>query len=208
MTEKDDETPTPDDGEATEEEQRPSGRIRFQDPETTKPREPTLGEQRARRKALEREAEQEEADRLERYEGERKSRLRRRILIGSGVTVGVVALVAVWYSAATPNEVTANCVANDDVLAADENVCDENYVTSHGGYHSGGIFFMPIPGGGYNQYHYNYGGSVGPGNRVSGGSTAAPSGNTTVKTKTGKTVQRGGFGISSGGSKSGGSGGS
>jgi hypothetical protein len=65
---------------------------------------------------------------------------------------------------------------------------------------------MPLPGGGYNQYHYNYGGSVGPGNRVTGGSTAAPSGNTTVKTKAGKTVQRGGFGISSGGSK--GSGGS
>jgi hypothetical protein len=179
------------------------GQIRFQDPETTKPRAPSLGEQRARRRALEQEAERESAE-IERVE--RKSRLRRRILIGSGVTVGVVALVAVWYSAATPDEVTAHCVSNDDVLAQDENVCDENYVTSHGGYHSGGFFFLPIPGGGVNQYHYNYGGNVGPGGRVTGGSFTAPSGRTTVKTSSGKTVQRGGFGISSGGK--GGSGGS
>ena len=151
---------------------------------------------RARRKALEDEAQRESAE-LERVE--RKSRLRRRILIGSGVTVGVVALVAVWYSAATPNEVTANCVGNDDVLVQDENVCDENYVTSHGGYHSGGFFFLPLPGGGYSQYHYNYGGNVGAGGKVTGGTLSAPSGNTTVKTSSGKTVQRGGFGISSGG---------
>ncbi len=178
------------------------GQIRFQDPETTKPRAPTLGEQRARRRALQQEAERETA---EVAQVERKSRLRRRILIGSGVTVGVVALVAVWYAAATPDEVTANCVGNDDVVATDENVCDENYVTSHGGYHSGGFFFLPLVGGGMGQYHYNYGGSVGPGGRVTGGSTVAPSGRTTVKTSSGKTVQRGGFGISSGGSKSGGS---
>jgi hypothetical protein len=207
MTDKEDndrpeDRPEDDADEPVEEARR--GQIRFQDPETTKPRPPTLGEQRARRKAIEEEAERES---VEVEQVERKSRLRRRILIGSGVTVGVVALVAVWYSAATPNEVTANCVGNDDVVTQDENVCDENYVTSHGGYHSGGFFFLPIPGGGYSQYHYNYGGSVGPGGRVSGGSTAAPSGNTTVKTGSGKTVQRGGFGISSGGSK-GGSGGS
>src|SRR6266540_869481 len=112
--------------EGQEEPESRRGRMRFQD-ETTTPREATLGEQRARRKALEREAEQEAAG----AELERKSRTRRRILIGSGVTVGVVALVAVWYNAATPSEVTANCVGNDDVLSQDENVCDENYVTSH-----------------------------------------------------------------------------
>jgi uncharacterized membrane protein YgcG len=182
------------------------GQIRFQDAETTKPREPTLGEQRARRRAMERQREREIARREEAEEAERKSRLRRRILIGGGVTVGVVALVAVWYAAATPDEVTANCVGDDSVVAANENVCDENYVRSQGGYYSNGIFFLPIPGGGYRQYHYNYGGTVGPGGRVTGGSTAAPSGNTTVRTASGKTVQRGGFGVSSGGgSKSGGS---
>ena len=180
------------------------GRMSFQDPETTKPREPTLAEQRARRKATEDEAERELAEAAERVEIERKAKTRRRVLIGSGVTVGVAALVAVWYQAASPSTVTANCVSNDDVLASDENVCDENYVTSHGGYYSGGFFFLPIPGGGYNQYHYYYGGSVGPGGHLTGGSATAPSSRTTVKTSSGKTVQRGGFGISSGG-KTGGS---
>lgn len=189
--------------EAAEPETEPSrGQIRFQDAETTKAREPTIGEQRARRRALQQEDERALAAIAA---AERKSTLRRRILIGGGVTVGVVALVAVWYAAATPDEVTAHCVgSNDGVLAADENVCDEEYARSHGGYHSGGIFFLPLPGGGYNQYRYNYGGSVGPDRRVSGGSTAAPSGRTSVKTSSGKTVQRGGLGVSSGG-KSGGS---
>jgi hypothetical protein len=201
----DNETPTPDEAQPDEEPRR--GRMRYQDSETTKPRPPTLGEQRARRKALEQEEEREIAAAAAREAAERKARTRRRVLIGSGVTVGVVALVSVWYTAATPDEVTANCVSNDNVVAANENICDENYVRSQGGYHSGGFFFLPIPGGGFSQYHYNYGGTVGPGGRIIGGSTAAPSGRTTVKTSSGKTVQRGGFGISSGGSK-GGSGGS
>ena len=200
MTDKEqpDEAPEPQEPEQTEDPRR--GQIRFQDPETTRPRPPTLGEQRARRKALEREAERE----VEVAETERKSRTRRRILIGSGVTVGVVALISVWYSAASPSEVTARCAGDGDVLASDQNVCDENYVTSHGGYVNNGIFFLPIGGGGYSQYHYYYGGNVGPGGRLSGGSLSAPSSNTTVKSSTGKTIQRGGFGISSGG-KSGGS---
>jgi hypothetical protein len=187
--------------EGQEEPEPRRGRMRFQD-ETTTPREPTLGEQRARRKALEREAEQEAAG----DELERKSRTRRRILIGSGVTVGVVALVAVWYNAASPSEVTAHCVSDNDTVATDSAICDDpNYVTSHGGYYSGGFFFLPIGGGGYNRYHYYYGGSVDAGGRVSGGTVTAPSSRTTVKSSSGKTVQRGGFGISSGGGKSGGS---
>ncbi|MFL6142786.1 MAG: hypothetical protein ACJ72N_13075 [Labedaea sp.] len=203
MTEKDQpdqpDEATPEGAEEPEPEPQ-RGKIRFQDPETSRPRPPTIGEQRARRKALEREAEEETAL----AEAERKSKTRRRVLIGSGVTVGVVALVSVWYSAARPTEVSANCVANNDVLASDENVCDENYVRDHHGYVSNGIFFLPIAGGGYSQYHYNYGGTVGPGGRVSGGSIAAPSAKVTVRTPSGKTVQRGGFGVS-GGSKSGGS---
>lgn len=203
MTDTDD-PDKPDVPEPEDEKQPRRGRMSFQDADTTKPREPTLAEQRARRKAVEEEAERALAEAAATEEIERKARTRRRVLIGSGVTVGVAALVAVWYQAATPNEVTANCVAQDDVLAADENVCDERYVTSHGGYYSGGFFFLPLPGGGYSQYHYNYGGTVGPGGRVTGGSATAPSSRTTVKTSSGKTVQRGGFGISSGG-KTGGS---
>ena len=209
MTDTDD----PDKPDAPEPEDTPEaepkrGQMRFQDPETTKPREPTLAEKRARRKAVEEEAERALAEAAEQEQVERKAKTRRRIMIGSGVTVGVAALVAVWYQAASPETVTANCVSNDDVLSSDENVCDENYVTSHGGHYSGGFFFLPIIGGGpgqYTQYHYNYGGTVGAGGRVTGGSATAPSGRTTVKTSSGKTVQRGGFGISSGGKSGGGS---
>lgn len=175
------------------------GRMRFQDAESATPREPTVGEQRARRMAMEQQREQQIAVR---DATERKSKVRRRILIGSGVTVGVVAMVAVWYAAATPDEVTAHCVAEDDVIQTDD-PCDEDYVRQHNGYHSGGFFFLPIGGGATRQYHYNYGGTGAVGQKVSGGSTVAPSGST-VKTASGKTVQRGGFGISSGG-KSGGS---
>jgi hypothetical protein len=202
-------THDPEEPDAPEPEDGPEpkrGQMRFQDPETTKPREPTLAEQRARRKAVEEEAERALTEAAELEQVERKAKTRRRIMIGSGVTVGVAALVAVWYNAATPSEVTANCVSNDNTLASDENVCDEQYVSSHGGYYSGGFFFLPIPGGGVTQYHYNYGGTVGPGGRVTGGSATAPSSRTTVKSSSGKTVQRGGFGISSGGKS--GSGGS
>jgi hypothetical protein len=177
------------------------GQIRYQDAETTTPREPTLGEQRARRRAMERDSEEHAAAVAT---AERKSRVRRRVMIGGGVTVGVAAMVSVWYAAATPNEVTANCVGSDDVIQANDQYCDENYVRANHGYVSGGLLFLPIPGGGYSQYHYNYGGTGVPGQRVAGGTTVKPDTNTTVKTRSGSTVQRGGFGVSGGG-KSGGS---
>lgn len=178
--------------------QRQRGSINYQDASTA-PREPTLAEQRARRRAAQ---EEQDRARAEREETERKAKKRKRILIGAGVTVGVVALVAVVYAAVTPDEVTAHCVGDDDVTASDVNVCDESYVTSHGGYHSGGFYYIPLATGGYRQYHYNYGGTVGAGGRVTGGSLSAPS-NTTVKTSSGKTIQRGGFGVSSSGKSSG-----
>lgn len=181
------------------------GAMRYQDAETTTPREPTLAEKRAMRRALEQEEEQQ---RTVVAEAERKSLRRRRVMIGAGVTVGIVATVAVWYAAVTPDEVSAYCVDDSSTLSSDENVCSEDYVRSHGGYHSGGFFFIPIGNGQYRSYHYNYGGTVsgsGSGRRVTGGSTAAPGSGTTVKSGTsGKTIQRGGFGVSSGG-KSGGS---
>jgi hypothetical protein len=178
------------------------GAMRFQDADTTVPREPTLAEKRAMRKALD---EDDERERSEVAEAERKSLRKRRVMIGAGVTVGVVATVAVWYSAATPDEVTATCVDDSNSVSSDENICSDDYVRSHGGYSSGGFFFIPL-GGTTRSYHYNYGGTVSNG-RVVGGSTAAPSSGTTVKSNSGKTIQRGGFGVSGGG-KSGGSGGS
>src|SRR5215217_5975806 len=105
------------------------GQIRYQDPSTARPRPPSLAEQRARQAA-----ERDEQDRTLAMEAdaERKRKLKRRLLIGGGVTVGVVAIVSIWYAAsAQADQVTAYCVAGDDVVNQDDN-CDENYVRSHG----------------------------------------------------------------------------
>jgi hypothetical protein len=176
------------------------GSMRFQDG-NTQPREPSLAEQRARRQALV----QEEQDAELARQADAKAATRRKILIGSGVTVGLVGLVATFYTVAKPDNVTAVCTDASGVVQNDDN-CDERYVTSHGGYHSGGFLFLPIGGGGYNSYRYNYGGSGVIGQRVSGGSYDPPSSRSNVNTKSGKSVQRGGFGISGKSGSTGGSG--
>lgn len=173
------------------------GTMRFQDAETTRPREPTVAEQRARRKAIAEQQEREAAEAAARQEAERKAATRRKILIGGGVTVGLVGVVAAWYLVGTPDEVSAVCTDQNGVVQDDE-YCDDTYITSHGGHYDSGSGLWIIPyGGGYNQYRYNYGGTGTIGSHVSGGSYTKPSGNTSVKTASGKTVQRGGFGISS-----------
>ncbi|EWC61744.1 hypothetical protein UO65_2931 [Actinokineospora spheciospongiae] len=172
---------------------RKRGSVNFQDASTTAPREPTLGEQRARRDALRRER---EAELAEYEEAERKRKLRKRVLIGAGVTVGVVAVVAVIYAAATPDEVTATCTSNGVVV--DDDYCDPAYASAHNGYSSGGFIYI-----GGSSYRYNYGGTGRVGQPVSGGSYTAPSGNTSVKTASGKSVQRGGLGVGGSGKSSG-----
>ncbi|MER6989542.1 hypothetical protein ABT337_13690 [Saccharopolyspora hirsuta] len=183
------------------------GQIRYQDPESTTPREPTLAEQRARIAAEKR---REEKERAELEAAEQKSQKRRRVMIGGGVTVGVVALVAAMYSA---SEVSNEANASEQYCATEQSgqpgvrdqddFCNEQYVTSHGGHVSGGMFFMPIflPGGGiggYNSYRYAYtpaGVSAPPvGSPATGSSFTKPSGST-IKDTSGKTIQRGGFGI-------------
>ena len=93
---------------------------------------------------------------------------RKRIFIGAGVTVGVVALIAVGYSAAQPDEeIDAHCVDDSGVVVDDSNcaVPAENTTASGGG---GGFAFFPIfIGGGGRQYHYNYGGTGTIGQTVS-----------------------------------------
>lgn len=186
------------------------GRVRIQDPKTAAPREPTVAEQRAREHAEQRKTEQE---REAVAEAARKTRPRRRVLIGGGATVGVVALVAAFYTAAQPEEYTATCTVkqgNQDVVV-EEKYCSEQYAQSHGGHYNpvGGFWFIPLgmPGGG-GQYRYNYTPAGAPTGSVgqsvpSGGSFTKPDSGE-VKTKSGSTVQRGGFGI---GNKSGGFGG-
>jgi hypothetical protein len=176
--------------------------MRFQD-SNTQPREPSLAEQRARQQALAQEERDEELAR----QADAKAATRRKILIGSGVTVGLVGLVATFYTVAKTDNVTAVCTDASGIVQNDDN-CDENYVTTHGGYNSGGFLFLPIGGGGYNSYRYNYGGTGAIGQHVSGGSFNAPSSRTNVNTKSGKSVQRGGFGISGKSGSTGGTGGS
>lgn len=180
------------------------GRMRFQD-ESTTPREPTLAERRAREVAARR---AEEAERREAAEQERSARKRKRILIGAGVTVGVVALIAVGYSVVqSDDDVQAQCVDEDGVI-----VDDSNCVTpaASGGTYYGGGFYPIFIGGGGRQYHYTYGGSGTIGQRVQGGTTTVPKDGTRVTTSSGKTissgsssVSRGGLGVSGGKSSSG-----
>jgi hypothetical protein len=197
--------------EAHSAQQAPTGRMRFQD-DATQPRPPTLAEQRARQQAQEAEVERE----LEAEIAADRSAHRRRVMIGAGVTVGIVALIGGWYLLSRPNDVTARCTVaegNTNGTVVQDQYCDENYVTSQGGHISNGIIFLPILGGGYSQYHYYYGGSGNIGQRVSGGSYTQPSSGT-IRTNSGSTVSRGGLGVSSktggtgGGGSKGGSGGS
>jgi hypothetical protein len=187
------------------------GSMRFQD-ENTAPRELSLAEQRARRQALIEENEREAAESEAAEVAARKAGTKRKILIGSGVTIGLVGLIATFYTVAKPNEVTAVCTDGSSTVVADQD-CDPAYLQSQGATYNAGTGFWVMPlflGGG--QYRYNYGGSGNVGSRVSGGSFSAPSTHSNVSTKTGKSVQRGGFGIgksSSGGvsGKTGGTGG-
>ena len=194
-----------------------TGRMRFQD-ESTTPREPTLAERKARERALRREQEEQEARDAE----EQRSRTKRkRVLVGAGVTVGVVALIAVGYAVAQPDEeVQAQCVGDDGVIVDDANCVTPASTTYYGG---GGGFYPIFIGAGGRQYHYNYGGSGTIGSPVSGGTTTVPREGTRVRTTSGRTptvstsggsgsvssgssgsVSRGGLGSSGGGSSSGG----
>jgi hypothetical protein len=185
------------------------GRVRYQDPATAKPREPTVAEQRARREAQRRERAQRDAAAAAE---ERKRKNRKRVLVGGGVAVGVVALVAIVYAASQPDTVDAQCVDPQGVVVPDEN-CGG---TQQGGYYDSGGHFVPIFIGGFgSQYHYNYGSRSPVGTVASGGTTAPPASGTTVRSGTSGstlgtsggssgTVSRGGLGV--GGSSSGTSG--
>lgn len=171
------------------------GSMRFQDEGTTA-RQPSLAEQRARRQAIA-DQEREEAEALEAAQvADKKAGTKRKILIGSGVTVGLVGLIATFYTVAKTTDVTAVCTDNNNTVVADKD-CDENTLRSQGAVYnqSTGFWVMPLFLGG-GQYRYNYGGSGNVGQRVSGGSFDPPSSRTNVSTKSGTSVQRGGFGIS------------
>lgn len=156
--------------------------MRYQDPETAQPRPPSAGEARARDKALERQREIEEA----RLAAEAKRHKRAGQLKGAAAVVGVVAVVAALaYWASSSDEVTAQCVQDDPsgqpVIVADR------YCTDH----TPGIGGFFIYGG--HHYRYYYGSQGSEGARPVGGSTVKPE-NTTIRTRSGTVIQRGGFG--------------
>lgn len=172
------------------------GRMSYQD-ESTAPREPTLAERRARQQAARREREEASARHLEQ---QARSKKRKRILIGSGVTVGVVAIIAIGYAVASggDDEVEARCVGTNNVVVDDSN-CVTPASSNSNYYHSGGGFYPIFIGAGGGQYHYNYGGGGNVGQVASGGTNTVPKDSATVKSGTsGKTISRGGLGVSSG----------
>ncbi|MCU1625276.1 MAG: hypothetical protein JWP64_225 [Pseudonocardia sp.] len=175
------------------------GRMERQDAGTT-PREPTLAEKRARLQAERRRRDEEREAALKQEASHKK---RKRILIGAGVTVGVVALIAVGYAVTGADETTeARCTDEHNVVVDDSNCATP--AAGNGGYIAGGGFFPIFIGGGGRQYHYNYGGSGNIGQVANGGTTVAPR-TGSVATPSGKSISRGGLGVSGGGSSSGGS---
>lgn len=183
----------------------PKGRIRQQDGSTT-PREPSLAEKRAREQKLRADR---EAVRLK----EARSKKTKRVLIGTGATIGVVALIAGIYAASSPDEeIVAQCVDNQTGVVVPDEECagaQTNGQVSDGG---GGFAFVPIfLGGGGRQYHYNYGstgsvGQVATGGTVSPPPAASKSGTTVRSGTSGSTISRGGLGVGGSSSSSGSSG--
>ncbi len=156
--------------------------MRFQDPATTRPRPPTVGEQRAREKA---ERERKAAERA-RFEANLKRHNRNQMLKGSAAVVGVVGVVAaLGYWALSPRTTTAQCVQED--AAGGPVIVPDSYCAGHG-HGTGGVFIYSG-----HQYRYYYGSSGNVGSRPLGGTTIAPKGDT-VKTSSGTTIQRGGLG--------------
>jgi len=179
----------------------PKGSMRFQDASTAA-REPTVGEIRAREKAQEKAESDRAAQEVAEVEAAATKRKRKRLLIGGVAAVGVVGVVAALYSSTgSHNDVSARCVDTSGTVVSD------NYCGGGSNYGSGGIFFF---GGG--SYRYNYGGSGGIGQRISGGSTTAPKGSSisggSGSTSSKSSVSRGGLGAGSSHSSSGSSSGS
>jgi hypothetical protein len=165
------------------------GVIRTQEPGTTRPRQPTVAEARARDKAKKA---REAAERFAAEQAEKqaeKARKRRKALMGTAAVVGVVGVVALGYTLLSDDdeEVAASCVRDGSNEVVPDRYC------SSGSSGSGGVFiFAGSP------YRYYYGGTNrGVGTIASGGTLELPKG-TSARTKSGTSIKRGGFGSSSG----------
>jgi hypothetical protein len=164
------------------------GTIRTQEPGTSRPRQATVAEARARDKAKKaREAAARFAAEQAAKE-EEKARKRRTALMGTVAVVGVVGVVALGYHLLKDDddEVSASCVREGSNEVVPDSYC------SSGSPGSGGVFIYAG-----SPYRYYYGGSNrGVGTIATGGSLEVPKG-TTAKTNSGTSIKRGGFGSSS-----------
>jgi len=129
----------------------------------------------ARRRIMAQEARVQEEARAE-----QARRTRRRVMIGGGVALGLVATVAIVYWSKPGGNTAAHCVDDQNQPVA-ASYCDN-------GTGLGGFFYF-----GGRQYHYYYGGSVSPSGRYTGGSIVKPKSGS-ITTDSGKTIRRGGFG--------------
>ncbi|NUP03150.1 MAG: hypothetical protein HOV96_38945 [Nonomuraea sp.] len=105
--------------------------------------------------------------------------------------LGVLSVMLVGYCAATQDDddVTADCV--QQLADGTYEVVDDDYCDDDGG---GGSHYY---GGSRGAYLWYYGGTR-IGNRIRGGTTYRPS-DVNISSRSGKSIQRGGFGKSWGG---------
>jgi len=172
------------------------GSVRWQDPATAVPREPTVAEARARDKAQKaREAEERIAE-VKAEKAAKRAATGKKVLIGSAVGVGVVAVVAAGYAMFHEDNVAASCVKEGTNEVVPDSYCSSGHSTG-----GGGFIFLGSP------YRYYYGGNNhGVGTIASGGTLTLPKGTTattksgTSISKSGSSISRGGFGSSSHGS--------
>lgn len=167
----------------------PQGSVRWQDPATAKPRQPTIGEARARDKAQKAREAEEEIERVKAEKARKRAATGKKVLIGSAVGVGVVAVVAAGYAIFHRDErVSASCVKDGSNEVVPDSYCSSG--TSHGG---STFLYMGSP------YRYYYGGSnTGVGSIARGGTLTLPKG-TTATTKSGTSISKGGSSVSRGG---------
>ncbi|MFG2077633.1 hypothetical protein [Nonomuraea maritima] len=105
------------------------------------------------------------------------------------VVLGVLSVMVVGYCAATTDDdVTADCVIQREdgtYEVVDDDYCDDD---GHTGYHGGSYV------GSRGAYMWYYGGRM-VGNRMQGGTTLRPT-DVNISSRSGKSIQRGGFGRS------------
>lgn len=167
----------------------PHGSVRWQDPATATPRQPSVAEARARDKAQRAREAAEKIEALKQEKARKRAATGKKVLIGSAVGVGVVAVVAAGYAIFHDDDQTsASCVKDGTNEVVPDSYCDS-------GRSSGGSTFFYAG----SSYRYYYGGSnTGIGSIAHGGTLTLPKG-TTATTKSGTSISKGGSSVSRGG---------